>query len=125
LLDAYTEEEVKDGSEGNETRIVLKLKPGIAPFKAAILPLMKKEELVAKADEIFNSLNNKFALDYDVSGSIGKRYRRQDEIGTPYAITIDFDTLKDNSVTVRDRDTLKQDRIKIDELSVYLSDRIF
>ena len=124
LLDAYKEEEVKEGSEGNETRIVLTLKPSIAPFKAAILPLMKKEELVAKADEIFNSLNIKFALDYDVSGSIGKRYRRQDEIGTPYAITIDFDTLKDNSVTVRDRDTLKQDRIKIEELEAYLSDKI-
>jgi glycyl-tRNA synthetase len=124
LLDAYTEEEVKEGSEGNETRIVLKLKPSIAPFKAAILPLMKKEELVAKADEIFNTLSNKFALDYDVSGSIGKRYRRQDEIGTPYAITIDFDTLKDDSVTVRDRDTLKQDRIKISELKDYLSDKI-
>jgi len=124
LLDAYTEEEVKEGSEGNETRIVLKLKPAIAPFKAAILPLMKKDELVSKADEIFNDLSNKFALDYDVSGSIGKRYRRQDEIGTPYAITIDFDTLKDDSVTVRDRDTLKQDRIKISELKAYLSDKI-
>jgi len=124
LLDAYTEEEVKEGSEGNETRIVLKLKPSIAPFKAAILPLMKKEELVAKADEIFNALNNKFALDYDVSGSIGKRYRRQDEIGTPYAITIDFDTLKDDTVTVRDRDTLKQDRIKISSLKEYLEEKI-
>jgi len=120
LLDAYEEEEV----EGGDTRVVLKLKPKIAPFKAAILPLMKKPELVEKADEIFDSLKEKYALDFDLTGSIGKRYRRQDEIGTPYAITVDYDTLEDDSVTVRDRDTLKQDRIKITELADYLEKKL-
>lgn len=119
LLDSYSEEEVE-----GETRTVLKLKPQIAPYKAAILPLMKKPELVEKADEIFELLKDNYALDFDLTGSIGKRYRRQDEIGTPYAITIDYDTLKDNSVTVRDRDTLKQDRIKITELDKYFKKKL-
>ena len=119
LFDAYTEEEV-DG----ETRVVLKLKPKVAPFKAAILPLMKKPELIEVADSIFDDLKNKYALDFDLTGSIGKRYRRQDEIGTPYAITIDYDTLDDKSVTVRDRDTLKQERIKIADLDDYLEKKL-
>jgi len=119
LLDAYTEEEVE-----GETRVLLKLKPKIAPFKAAILPLMKKPELVEVADEVFDTLKEKYALDYDLTGSIGKRYRRQDEIGTPYAITIDYDTLEDKSVTVRDRDTLKQDRVKISDLDEYLEKKL-
>lgn len=121
LLDAYDEEEVEDAKGNKETRIVLRLKPEIAPFRAAILPLMKKPELLKKADEVFESLKNSFALDYDVTGSIGKRYRRQDEIGTPYAITIDYDSLEDDTVTVRDRDTLKQDRVKISELHSVLT----
>lgn len=121
LLDAYDEEEVEDAKGNKETRVVLRLKPEIAPFKAAILPLMKKPELLEKADEVFDTLKNDFVLDFDVTGSIGKRYRRQDEIGTPYAITIDYDTLEDDSVTVRDRDTLKQDRVKISELKESLS----
>jgi len=125
LLDSYTEEEVKDAKGNTEIRIVLHLKPAVAPYKAAILPLMKKDDLVAKADEVFNFLNKYFALDYDVTGSIGKRYRRQDEIGTPYAITIDFDSLKDNTFTIRDRDTLKQDRVKFDELKPYLEEKIY
>lgn len=120
LFDAYTEEEV----EGGDTRVVLKLKPKIAPFKAAILPLMKKPELVEVADSIFDDLKDKYALDFDLTGSIGKRYRRQDEIGTPYAITIDYDSLEDQSVTVRDRDTLKQDRIKIADLGDYLAEKL-
>lgn len=119
LLDAYTEEEVE-----GETRVVLKLKPKIAPFKAAVLPLMKKPELVKVADEVFDSLKEEYALDYDLTGSIGKRYRRQDEIGTPYAITVDYDSLEDKSVTVRDRDTLKQDRVKIADLSDYLKKKL-
>lgn len=119
LLDSYSEEEVE-----SETRVVLKLKPQIAPYKAAILPLMKKPELVEMADKVFDILKDKYALDYDLTGSIGKRYRRQDEIGTPYAITIDYDTLEDNSVTIRDRDTLNQDRIKIEELEEYLDKKL-
>jgi glycyl-tRNA synthetase len=124
LLDAYHEEEVKDAKGNPENRIVLKLKPQIAPFKAAILPLMKKPKLVKKAEEIFDKLKNSYSLDFDLTGSIGKRYRRQDEIGTPYALTIDYDTLEDNSVTIRDRDTLKQDRVKIDELEKVLKERL-
>ena len=120
LLSAYDEEEVTDAKGNKEIRTVLRLKPNVAPYKAAILPLMKKPELLKKADEVFDSLKNDFTLDFDITGSIGKRYRRQDEIGTPFAITIDFDTLEDKSVTVRDRDSMKQDRIKISELNDYL-----
>lgn len=119
LLDSYTEEKVE-----GEKRIVLKLKPQLAAYKAAVLPLMKKSELLDKADEIFDLLKDKYALDFDITGSIGKRYRRQDEIGTPFAITVDYETLEDKSVTVRDRDTLKQDRIKIEELDEYLKNKL-
>lgn len=120
LLSAYDEEEVEDANGNKELRTVLHLKPKIAPYKAAILPLMKKPELTEEADKVFNLLKDDLVLDFDVTGSIGKRYRRQDEIGTPYAITIDFDTLKDKAVTVRDRDSMKQDRVKIKELKDYL-----
>lgn len=124
LLDSYNEEEIEDSKGNKETRVVLKLKPTIAPFKAAILPLMKKPELLEKSEEIFDLLKNDFALDFDVTGSIGKRYRRQDEIGTPFALTIDYDSLEDNAVTVRDRDTAQQERVKIDELMAYLSEKV-
>jgi len=120
LFSAYDEEEVVDVNGKPELRIVLRFKPQIAPYKAAVLPLMKKPELIKKADEVFDLLKGDYALDFDVTGSIGKRYRRQDEIGTPYCITIDFDTLKDKAVTVRDRDSMKQDRVKIKELKEYL-----
>ncbi len=119
LLDSYTEEEIE-----GEKRVVLKLKPQFAAYKAAVLPLMKKPELLNKADDIFDLLKNKYALDFDITGSIGKRYRRQDEIGTPFAITVDYKTLEDESVTVRDRDTLKQDRVKIDQLNEYLENKL-
>jgi len=119
LFSAYDEEEVKDANGNTEIRVVLRFKPEMAPYKAAVLPLMRKPELTEKADEVFDLLKNDFALDFDVTGSIGKRYRRQDEIGTPYCITIDFDTLKDKAVTVRDRDTMKQDRVKIKGLKEY------
>ncbi len=120
LLSAYTEEEITNSKGEKETRVVLKFNSNIAPYKAAILPLMKKKELVKKADEVFAELSGYFALDFDVTGSIGKRYRRHDEIGTPYCITIDFDSLEKNTVTIRDRDTMKQEIIKIEELRVYL-----
>ena len=111
---AYTEEELEDGS----TRIVLKIKPEIAPIQYAVFPLMKKPELIKKAREVYKMLQAKDIgmVEYDESGSIGKRYRRQDEIGTPKCITIDYDSLKDDMVTVRDRDTMKQERVKISEL---------
>jgi glycyl-tRNA synthetase len=114
LTEAYTEETL----ENKDTRIVLKLPKKLAPVKVAIFPLMKnKPELVAKAKEIFDALKGEFACEFDDNGNVGKRYRRQDEIGTPYCVTIDFDTLEDGAVTVRDRDTMEQMRVKIDELA--------
>lgn len=114
LCNAYDEEEIGDG----DIRTVLRLHPALAPFKAAILPLTKK--LSEKSDEIYDELSKYFMIDTDVSGSIGKRYRRQDEIGTPFCITVDFDTLEDECVTVRFRDTMEQERIKISELKDFI-----
>ena len=118
LCNAYEEQELGEG----DTRVVLHLHPALAPYKAAILPLSKK--LNDKADEVFQTLAKAFPVDYDEAGSIGKRYRRQDEIGTPYCITVDFDTLEDNQVTVRDRDTMEQIRIPINQVEKYISERI-
>ena len=118
LCNAYEEQELGEG----DTRIVLHLHPALAPYKAAILPLSKK--LNDKADEVFQTLAKAFPVDYDDAGSIGKRYRRQDEIGTPYCITVDFDTLEDNQVTVRDRDTMEQIRIPIDQVEKYIAEKI-
>ncbi len=118
LCNAYDEEEIAEG----DVRTVLHLHPALAPYKAAVLPLSKK--LSEKAEEVYTKLSKKFMCDYDEAGSIGKRYRREDEIGTPYCITIDFDTLEDESVTVRDRDTMEQIRIKIDELEAWLQEKI-
>lgn len=114
LDNAYTEEVV-----GDDTRVVLKLDKRLSPVKIAVLPLSKKEELINPSKEIFKKLSKKWFVEMDLSQSIGKRYRRQDEIGTPYCITVDFDTLTDNAVTVRDRDTMKQERISIDKLVEY------
>ncbi len=124
LLSAYDEEEVDDGKGNKELRTVLRFRPQMAPYKAAVLPLMKKPELMKKAEEVFDEIKQGFALDFDFTGSIGKRYRRQDEIGTPFCITIDFDTLENDTVTIRDRDSMKQDRLPVAELAAYLSDRI-
>ena len=118
LCNSYEEQDLGEG----DTRIVLHLHPALAPYKAAILPLSKK--LGEKADKVYEKLSKVFPIDYDDAGSIGKRYRRQDEIGTPYCITIDFDTLEDNQVTVRDRDTMEQIRIPIDEVEKYISEKI-
>ena len=115
LCNAYNEEELENG----ETRTVLKLAPHLAPFKAAVLPLSKK--LSEKASEVYRKLCKLFPCDYDEAGSIGKRYRREDEIGTPFCITIDFDTLEDEAVTVRDRDTMQQVRLPIDQLGEYIA----
>ncbi len=114
LCNAYEEEEV-DG----ETRVVLHLHHALAPIKVAILPLQK--QLNEKAEAIYTSLSKKYSCEFDQSGSIGKRYRRQDEIGTPYCITVDFDTLEDDTVTIRERDTMSQIRIKVDELDAYFA----
>lgn len=114
LIEAYDEEEL----EGGDSRTVMHLHPALAPFKAAILPLSKK--LSDKALDVYAELSKKFNLDFDETGSIGKRYRRQDEIGTPYCVTIDFETLEDEAVTIRNRDTMEQERIKISELESYI-----
>jgi glycyl-tRNA synthetase len=117
---AYTEEEV-DG----ETRIVMKFPKHLAPVKVAILPLVKnKPELVKKARELYETIREEYMAEFDVSGTIGKRYRRQDEIGTPYCVTVDFDSLEDGKVTIRDRDTMKQERIAMEDLSAYLKKNI-
>jgi len=119
LSDAYAEEEVE-----GETRAVLHLPKALAPIKIAILPLSKKEELSAVALPIFDTLKKQFACQYDETQSIGKRYRRQDEIGTPFCVTVDFDSLNDKAVTVRDRDTMKQERVAIAELPAYLKEKL-
>ena len=118
LCDAYDEETDEKG----DTRVVLRLHPALAPFKAAVLPLSKK--LSEKATEIFADLSADFMVDYDDAGSIGKRYRRQDEIGTPICITYDFDSAEDGCVTVRDRDTMEQKRIPISELKAYIANAV-
>ena len=118
LCDAYDEETDEKG----DTRVVLRLHPALAPFKCAVLPLSKK--LAEPAGEVFDMLAKDFMVDYDDAGSIGKRYRREDEIGTPFCITYDFDSLEDGCVTVRDRDTMEQTRIKIDELKDYIAKRL-
>ena len=118
LCNSYDEEDIAEG----DTRVVLHLHPALAPYKVAILPLSKK--LSEKADEVYTQLSKKFMCDYDEAGSIGKRYRRQDEIGTPYCITVDFDTLEDNCVTIRDRDTMEQVRININELEKWIAEKI-
>ncbi|AAO34860.1 glycine--tRNA ligase [Clostridium tetani] len=118
LVDAYDEEEL----DGGDSRTVLRLHPALAPFKAAILPLTKK--LKDKSLEVYSMLSKYFNVDYDEAGTIGKRYRREDEIGTPYCITIDYDTLEDNTVTIRDRDSMDQIRINIDELVKYISEKV-
>jgi glycyl-tRNA synthetase len=117
LCDAYDEEPLE-----NEMRVVLHLHPALAPYKAAVLPLQKK--LAEKADEIYVNLLKHHNVDYDLSGSIGKRYRRQDEIGTPYCFTVDFETLEDGCVTVRDRDTMLQTRLPIEHLAAYLDEKV-
>ena len=116
LVDAYDEEEL----EGGDTRVVLRLHPALAPIKIAVLPLSKK--LSDGAGELYAKLSKKFMCEYDEAGSIGKRYRRQDEIGTPFCITYDFDSETDGSVTIRHRDSMEQERVKIDELENYFKD---
>lgn len=117
---SYTEEKLEDGSE----RVVMKIPPVLAPIKAAILPLVKKDGMPEKAREIMDSLKMEFMCQYDEKDAIGRRYRRQDAIGTPYCITVDHQTLEDNTVTIRERDSMKQDRIAIDEIENIIRKRI-
>lgn len=120
LSDAYTEEQIENGS-----RVVLKLNKSLVPIQAAVFPLLRnKPELVAKAHAVFDMLKVNYRCEFDDNGNVGKRYRRQDEIGTPYSITVDFDSLQDSTVTVRDRDTMEQVRVGINELVEWLSERL-
>ena len=120
LCDAYDEEVID--AEKNDTRVVLRLHPYLAPFKAAVLPLSKK--LNDKAQAVFQELSKFFMVDYDDAGSIGKRYRRQDEIGTPFCITYDFDSENDQCVTIRERDSMKQERVSIESLAHWLTEKV-
>ena len=119
LMAAYDEEQVND-----ETRTVLRLHPRLAPYKIAVLPLSKKDTLLPKAEEVLALVQPHFMCDYDVTQAIGKRYRRQDEIGTPYCVTIDFDSLEDDAVTVRERDSMEQQRVPTGELVSYLTEQL-
>ena len=119
LCDAYEEQEL----EGGDSRVVLHLHPALAPYKAAILPL-QKNKLGELATSVYEKLSKSFMIEYDETGSIGKRYRRQDEIGTPYCITVDFDTPENGTVTVRDRDTMEQIRLPIDSLEAFLNEKV-
>jgi len=119
LMAAYDEDEVN-----GDQRVVLRLDHRLAPYKVAVLPLSKKDTLTPTAHEIFDIVKGRWMADYDETQNIGKRYRRQDEIGTPYCVTVDFDTLDDRAVTVRDRDTMDQDRVSIDRLEDYLAERL-
>ena len=125
MLEAYHEEEAPTAEEGESAlRVVMKFPKALAPVKVAVLPLFKKPELAAVAEPLVAKLRQRWACEYDETQSIGKRYRRQDEIGTPYCVTVDFDTLTDKKVTVRDRDSMKQERVALEELETYLADKL-
>lgn len=126
LLSAYSESEARSGKEDavHEKEVTLKLPKALAPIKVAVLPLSKKEELTKPALDILSDLQKNWMCQYDESGSIGKRYRRQDEIGTPYCLTVDFETANDQAVTVRDRDTMAQERVKVSELVKYFTEKL-
>ncbi len=124
LLDAYAEEDVPTAKGGTEKRVVLRLDPRLAPIKVGLLPLSRNERLSPLARELAQTLRQRWNVEFDDAGSIGRRYRRQDEIGTPYCVTVDFDSLDDNAVTVRDRDRMAQERIPVAEIETYLGERL-
>jgi glycyl-tRNA synthetase len=127
MLEAYQEEEAPTAQEGEtEKRVVMKFPYWMAPVKVAVFPLVKnKENVVKKAQEVFDALSPHFVAQYDEAGAVGRRYRRQDEIGTPFCVTIDFETLEDDAVTIRDRDSMKQERVKVTELVSYLHEKFY
>jgi len=124
LLDAYAEDEAPNAKGGVDTRTVLRLDPRLAPVKAAVLPLSRNADLSPKAKDLAAELRKRWNVDFDDAGAIGRRYRRQDEIGTPFCITVDFDTLEDQAVTVRERDTMQQERIGLDAVVGWLAHRL-
>ena len=124
LLDAYREEEARSAKGGTERRVYLALDRRLAPTKVAVLPLSRNERLTPEARRLFDVVKTEWICDFDDAGSIGRRYRRQDEVGTPFCVTVDFDSLDDRQVTVRERDSMSQDRVPIDTLVAYLSERL-
>jgi glycyl-tRNA synthetase len=124
LIEAYTEDEAPNTKGGVDVRTVLRLDPRLAPVKAAVLPLSRNADLSPKARDLAALLRRSWNVDFDDAGAIGRRYRRQDEIGTPYCLTVDFDTLEDDAVTVRERDTMSQERIGLDQVERYLKERL-
>ncbi|MBN6777828.1 glycine--tRNA ligase [Pseudoclavibacter alba] len=124
LIDAFRIDQAPNTKGGVDERTVLSLHPRLAPVKAAVLPLSKKEELTPTAKELADTLRRRWNIDYDEAGAIGRRYRRQDEIGTPFCITVDFDTLEDKAVTIRERDTMSQERVALDQVEQFLTQRL-
>jgi glycyl-tRNA synthetase len=124
LLEAYDEDEAPNTKGGVDKRTVMRFDRRLAPVKAAVLPLSRNADLSPKAKELAATLRQRWNVEFDDSQAIGRRYRRQDEIGTPFCVTVDFDTLQDNAVTVRDRDTMGQERISIDQVERYLIERL-
>jgi glycyl-tRNA synthetase len=124
LVDAYAEDEAPNTKGGVDVRTVLKLDYRLAPVKAAVLPLSRNEDLSPVARNLAQELRGYWNIDFDDSGAIGRRYRRQDEIGTPFCVTVDFDTLDDQAVTVRERDTMQQERVSLTKLREYLGSKL-
>ena len=124
LIDSYTEDEAPNTKGGVDKRVVLKLDPRLAPVKAAVLPLSRNADLSPKAKGLAAELRRSWNVDFDDSGAIGRRYRRQDEIGTPFCITVDFDTLDDQAVTIRERDTMAQERVALDKVEGWMAQRL-
>ena len=124
LLDAYTEDEAPNAKGGVDKRVVLKLDPRLAPLKAAVLPLSRNADLSPVARDLAAKLRREWNVDFDDAGAIGRRYRRQDEVGTPYCVTVDFETLEDQAVTVRERDAMTQERVSLDQVTRYLHDKL-
>jgi glycyl-tRNA synthetase len=124
LLDAYAEDEAPNAKGGVDRRVVLRLDRRLAPVKAAVLPLSRNADLSPKARDLAAVLRRNWNVEFDDSGAIGRRYRRQDEIGTPFCVTVDFDSLNDNAVTVRERDSMAQERVAMDQVESYLAARL-
>jgi glycyl-tRNA synthetase len=124
LIDSYTEDEAPNAKGGMDKRTVLRLDPRLAPVKAAVLPLSRHADLSPKARDLAAELRKSWNIDFDDAGAIGRRYRRQDEVGTPFCVTVDFDSLEDDAVTVRERDKMTQDRVAMGAVADYLASRL-
>ena len=124
LVDAYTEDEAPNTKGGVDKRTVMRFDPRLAPVKVAVLPLSRNEELSPRARSLAATLRQNWNIEFDDAGAIGRRYRRQDEIGTPFCVTVDFDTLEDGAVTIRERDSMSQERVSLDKVTDYLAVRL-